>query len=67
MMQSGEGCYIPLIELTQRLTHSILHEGFIGLRKFVVRAKGRRKLIGNHFVIPHDTYYQPWSTTHVDY
>ncbi len=36
-------------------THGIVHEGFRGIRVFVARKKGRCKLIGNRFVIPHDT------------
>jgi len=32
-----------------------VHAGFRGLRVFVARKKGRCKLIGNRFVIPHDT------------
>ena len=36
-------------------THGIVHAGFIGFRRFVTRKKSRYKLIGNRFVIPHDT------------
>ena len=36
-------------------THGIVHAGFSGLRAFVARKKSRCKLIGNRFVIPHDT------------
>jgi len=32
-----------------------VHAGFIGLRRFVARNNGQCKLIGNRFVIPHDT------------
>jgi len=32
-----------------------VHAGFSGLRAFVARKKSRCKLIGNRFVIPHDT------------
>ena len=32
-----------------------MHAGFSGFRAFVARKKGRCKLIGNRFVIPHDT------------
>ena len=39
----------------QRTTHVIVHTGFSGLRAFVARKKGRCKLIGNRFIIPHDT------------
>jgi hypothetical protein len=39
----------------QRTTHGIVHAGFRGFRRFVARKKGRCKLIGNCFVIPHDT------------
>ena len=35
-------------------TH-IVHAGFSGLRIFVARKKGRRNLIGNCLVLPHDT------------
>lgn len=38
-----------------RTTHGIVHAGFSGMRAFVARKKGRCKLIGNRFVIPHDT------------
>ncbi len=37
------------------ITHGIVHAGFGGLRRFVARKKSRCKLIGNRFVIPHDT------------
>lgn len=37
------------------LTHGIVHAGFRGFRAFVARKKSRCKLIGNRFVIPHDT------------
>ena len=36
-------------------THGIVHAGFRGMRAFVARKKSRCKLIGNRFVIPHDT------------
>jgi len=36
-------------------THGIVHAGFSGMQSFVARKKGRCKLIGNRFVIPHDT------------
>ena len=36
-------------------THGIVHAGFSGLQKLVPRKKGRCKLIGNRFVLPHDT------------
>jgi hypothetical protein len=36
-------------------THGIVHAGFRGLRRFVARKKCRFKLIGNRFVIPHNT------------
>ncbi len=36
-------------------THGIVHAGFRGFRAFVARKKSRCKLIGNRFVIPHDT------------
>jgi hypothetical protein len=39
----------------ETLTHGIVHAGFSGMRRFVARKKGRCKLIGNRFVIPHDT------------
>jgi len=32
-----------------------VHAGFSGMRAFVARKKSRCKLIGNRFVIPHDT------------
>ena len=38
-----------------RTTMCIVHAGFGGFREFVARKKGRCKLIGNRFVIPHDT------------
>lgn len=42
--------------MNKRLTtHGIVHAGFRGMRAFVARKKGRCKLIGNRFVIPHDT------------
>jgi hypothetical protein len=37
----------------------IVHAGFSGFRKFVARKKSRCKLIGNRFVIPHDTIHSP--------
>ena len=37
------------------LAHGILHAGFRGIRAFIARKKSRCKLIGNRFVIPHDT------------
>ena len=36
-------------------THGIVHAGFRGFRAVVARKKSRCKLIGNRFVIPHDT------------
>lgn len=39
----------------ENTTHGIVHAGFSGFRTFVARKKGRCKLIGNRFVIPHDT------------
>ena len=39
----------------QLVTHGIVHAGFSGLRRFVARKKTQCKLIGNRFVIPHDT------------
>jgi mannitol/fructose-specific phosphotransferase system IIA component len=36
-------------------THGIVHAGFGGLSVMMARKKGRCKLIGNRFVIPHDT------------
>jgi hypothetical protein len=39
----------------QQPTHGIVHAGFRGFRTFVARKKGRCKLIGFRFVIPHDT------------
>ena len=36
-------------------THANVHAGFSGLPRSVARKKGPCKLIGNHFVIPHDT------------
>ncbi len=39
----------------QPITHGIVHAGFRGLRRFMARKKSRCKLIGNRFVIPHDT------------
>jgi len=39
----------------QLATHGIVHAGFRGIRAFVARKKGRCKLIGFRFVIPHDT------------
>ena len=46
-------------------THGILHAGFSGLRTFVARKKGRYKLIGNRFVIPHDTIPSTVTTPHI--
>ena len=39
----------------QCLTAGIVHAGFSGLHKFMARKKGQCTLIGNRFVIPHDT------------
>ena len=39
----------------QWLTHGIVHAGFSGFRAFVARKKCQCNLIGNRFVIPHDT------------
>jgi hypothetical protein len=36
-------------------THGILNAGFRGFRRIVARKKSRCKLIGNRFLIPHDT------------
>ena len=36
-------------------THGIVHAGFRGIRAFVTRKKGRCKLLGNRFELPHDT------------
>ena len=41
-------------------THGIVHAGLSGLRRFVARKKSRYKLIGNRFVIPHDTIPLPF-------
>jgi hypothetical protein len=35
----------------------IVHAGFRGFRAFAARKKSRYKLIGNRFVIPHDTIH----------
>jgi len=35
--------------------HDIVHAGFRDFRVVVARKKSRSKLIGNRFVIPHDT------------
>ena len=43
------------MKIKRHLTHGIVHAGFRGLRAFVARKKGRCKLIGNRFVLPHDT------------
>ena len=40
----------------------IAHAGFIGFRAFVARKKGRCKLTGNRFVIPHDTIHSTLGT-----
>jgi len=39
----------------QPTTHGLVHAGFRGFRRSVARKKSRRKLIGNRFVIPHET------------
>ena len=39
----------------QHPTHGIVHAGFRGMRAYVARKNSRCKLIGNRFVIPHDT------------
>jgi len=39
----------------ETLTHGIVHAGFSGMRAFLARKKSRCKLIGNRFVLPHDT------------
>ena len=44
-----------MINEVLQATHGIVHAGFSGLRAFVARKKSRCKLIGNRFVIPHDT------------
>ena len=36
-------------------THGIVHAGFRGMRAFVARKISQCNLIGNRFVIPHDT------------
>ena len=36
-------------------THGLVHAGIRGFRAFVAHKKVRCKLIGNRFVIPHDT------------
>ncbi len=41
--------------MNEHTTNGIVHTGFSGFRAFVVRKKSRYKLIGNCFVIPHDT------------
>lgn len=41
----------------ENTTMCIVHAGFSGLRAFVARKKGWCKLIGNRFVIPHDTIH----------
>ena len=38
-------------------TMCIVHAGFSGFRAFVARKKNWCKLIGNRFVIPHDTIH----------
>ena len=40
-----------------RTTMCIVHAGFRGFRASVARKKSRCKLIGNRFVIPHDTIH----------
>jgi mannitol/fructose-specific phosphotransferase system IIA component len=40
----------------------IVHAGFGGFRAFVARKKSQCKLIGNGFVIPHDTIHSPLAT-----
>ena len=37
------------------LTHVIVNAGFRGFRALAAYNKGRFKLIGNRFTIPHDT------------
>ncbi len=39
-----------------------MHAGFSGLQRFVARKKGRCKLIGNRFELPHDTIPSTVST-----
>jgi hypothetical protein len=39
----------------QCLTAGIVHAGFSGLQRFVARKKSWCTLIGNRFVLPHDT------------
>jgi hypothetical protein len=46
---------LTVIKNNETPTHGIVHAGFRGFRAFVARKKGRCKLIGNRFVIPHDT------------
>ena len=49
---------IAYLPYTNRLpTHGIVHAGFRGFRALVARKKSRCKLIGNRFVIPHDTIH----------
>ncbi len=43
-------------------TMCIVHAGFSGLRTFIARKKSWCKLIGNHFVIPHDTIHSTLCT-----
>jgi hypothetical protein len=54
----------------QQPTHGIVHAGFSGLRRFVARKKSQCNLIGNRFLIPHDTIpsnvssnIRPWHDT----
>jgi hypothetical protein len=39
----------------QPLINGIVHAGFNGFQRFVARNKSRCKLVGNRFVLPHDT------------
>jgi hypothetical protein len=48
-----------LKKTNEKLTHGIVHAGFIGLQWFVARKKDWCKLIGYRFVIPHDTIPSP--------
>ena len=45
------------IENNETPTMCIVHAGFRGFRAFVARKKSWCNLIGNRFVIPHDTIH----------
>jgi hypothetical protein len=51
----------------ETLTHGIVHAGFSGMRAFLARKKSRCKLIGNRFVLPHDTIPSSVSRNYKDY